>query len=158
MEISTMVLDLGKKIEAIEKENKSLMTLRDELAGRLATVNASLQANLDDLEAFKMAYEALGMVGTKKKPEQKKPDPTEILPKATPVDVSTMPAAPKQNLRKAKNVLKCDARGNQIGFYRSLSECAKDHRFGVQTLINMIEKGDRASMLANRGYYFTYAT
>lgn len=155
MEISTMVIDLKKKIEAVEKETRSLTSLRDDLTKRLETLNRSIATNTDDLEAMKMALESLELVGCRK-PDKPAENPADRVPNATPVAEKVVKVQ-RGGGRKPKKVMKCDAMGNQVRLYWSISECAKDHNLGAQSIINMIEKGDRASMLANRGYYLVYA-
>ena len=159
MEISTMVLDIRKKIEALDKEYKVLFDLHEDLTRQLGTVKESLRSNMDENDALKMALEALESIGTKKKEAVVKdpaPAPTPPPKKQTPPPVQKKDLPIKES-KKAKKVLKLDERGNQLAIYRTLAECANDNNMGFQNMLNIIEKGDKATMLQTRGYYFRYA-
>lgn len=154
MEISTMVMDLKRKIETVEKETKSLSELENTLRQRLATVEATIRSNTDDLEAMKMAMESLELIGGKKPVAKEKPAVVST-PKPAPAP------AKQEHMAKStapKKVRKCDAMGNQLGIWVSINQCAREHKLSPQTIVNMIEKQPRAVLLASRGYYFTYAT
>ena len=156
MEISAMITEVKSKIEKIESENTSLSALRDKYYKLYTDADEAIRSNQDDLDAFRVALEGLEMVGLNRKEEPKADPVPEEKPEAKPVKPPR--ESGKHKAKVARKVVKYDSYGNQIGIFRSISECARTLNIGAQSIINMIEKGDKASMLANRGYYLTYTT
>ena len=156
MEISTMMQDLKQQMEHLQTDTEMVEQLAAKYREQLESAEKFIKESREQISYMQMTIDSMSvlvnMIGNKSeskpeiresKPESKKKPPK---PKVRPV-----------YSRKPKAILRLDAHGNQVGYYRSVNECAKVLGWTNTGVTKTIEHISPEQQIRLKGFVLKYS-
>lgn len=156
MEISTMMQDLKQQMEHLQSDTEMVEQLAAKYREQLESAEKFIKESREQISYMQMTIDSMSvlvnMVGNKSesKPEihESKPESKEKPPK---------PKVRPVYSRKPKAILRLDAHGNQVGYYRSVNECAKVLGWTNTGVTKTIEHISPEQQIRLKGFVLKYS-
>lgn len=156
MEISTMMQDLKQQMEHLQTDTEMVEQLAAKYREQLESAEKFIKESREQISYMQMTIDSMSvlvnMIGNKSesKPEirESKPESKEKPPK---------PKVRPVYSRKPKAILRLDAHGNQVGYYRSVNECAKVLGWTNTGVTKTIEHISPEQQIRLKGFVLKYS-
>jgi len=163
MEISTMMQDLKQQMEHLQTDTEMVEQLATKYREQLESAEKFIKESREQISYMQMTIDSMSvlvnMIGNKSesKPEihESKPEIRESKPES-----KEKPPKPKVRpvySRKPKAILRLDAHGNQVGYYRSVNECAKVLGWTNTGVTKTIEHISPEQQIRLKGFVLKYS-
>lgn len=148
MEISAVIAELKTEASRIEPKITNLTEAIEQLRTSLSAAEQDLAFFTDRLTAVNMSIESLELL-----------DKAPVRPACETADAVKPAVKPQVNRysRKPKRIAKLDARGNRIGTYSSINQCAKAIGWTNAGVRKYIENVSREKQIKLRGFILAWA-
>lgn len=159
MEINLMIIDLKRKVEATKLDTIRAEQVAVKLRDQLEATEAVIKENKDSMEAMKMAIDALELLSAPALRPSGEPE-KDAEPESKPVQEPKQAVAPEKSIhhsRKPKAIIKCNAKGERIGYYPSVNACAKALGWTSTGVSKLIQSVSVERQIKLKGFSLRYA-